>query len=71
MYLDDFALVTVVLDDGGSLLLEGLETLDDGRLVVVGSATCLASLQKTLLHYLLVHLEIEHGVAGCHLTGKR
>ena len=70
-YLDALALVGVVLDDGLRLAGEGLETLQDCGLVVVGSAAGLTAFQQTLLHDVFADLEVEHHVALADLVGRR
>eukprot|EP00108_Taenia_solium_P004407 TsM_000854800 transcript=TsM_000854800 gene=TsM_000854800 len=56
--LDDLALLSVMLNDRFSLLLEGLQTLHNGGLVVIGTTARLTAFEKTLFHHLLTHLKV-------------
>jgi len=54
--LADFVLLGVVVDDRLSVVVESLETLDNGLLVVVDATTRLSAVQQSLLHRLVGHL---------------
>ena len=48
---------------GFGLIHKCAETLDDGLLVVISTATCLATSKKALAHYLLRTVKCKHHVA--------
>ena len=58
------ALAGVVLDNRLGVLVEGDETLLDGSFVIISSARGLCSLQQSLSHGLIRHLEVENVSAG-------
>lgn len=57
-----FALLLVEVDDWLGLVVEDLQPLDDGLLVVVAAAAGLAALDESALELLLSALEVDDGL---------
>lgn len=66
-YLDYFVALGVVFNDGGGEDVEGLQTLDDGLLIIVSASACFPALHYSILHNIFIHVESEDHEARTNL----